>query len=326
MKSPSQEELATMRDARTASLIRRWLAGKKLTDEEKIEVSKGASIPLEILVLGPSDPGAKQAVQRAQNTRKHAKYPKKLPEYAVFYGKDERTIKRLVRRGKEVGKLPPLDEPARMPGWWRQYMDHEVPDWLLGFPPTGGSPDRHANSSDVRSSNGNTRDKGPHDLSNVKALDLEQNVQELRHSVAINKHLWDLALRDPNPNEQVIALRQKSYERSFELLRKSEASLVEFKKATGGLVDPEPIRAEIAQLLESLRLMRETMPDRIVVQLERILPRRFQRVLRMFATFLRPAIAAARTDEENIFRNLELFDSAKAVGKALGCLIEESVS
>src|SRR5436853_5908008 len=103
MKKPSQDELETMRDARCSSLIRRWLAGKKLPDSEKAEIAH--IIPLEILNAGPSAPSAKETVSRLKDTRKHAKYPKKLPEYATFYGKDERTIKRLVRRGKETGQL-----------------------------------------------------------------------------------------------------------------------------------------------------------------------------------------------------------------------------
>lgn len=317
MKKPSEQELETMQDARTASLIRRWLAGKKLTDEEKIEVHQRADIPLDVLSAGPSSPGAREAVSKLKSTRKHAKYPKKLPEYAAVFGQTDRTIKRWVKRGKETGELPPLDNPPHMAAWWRRNMDNQVPDYLLGFVTT---PDPLANSSDVRSpaaATGNSGDTGPRDFSNIKGLGLEENVQGLRRSHAINKQLLDEALHADPPIDSVTQLRHKNFERSFELLRKAEGTLLEFKQLSGALVDPEPIRAELAQVFESLRLMRETMTDHILIEMEKSLPRRFQRVLRLFEKYLRPAIEKTRADEENIFRNLQTLDSPEAVKKLL---------
>jgi hypothetical protein len=328
MKTPSQEELETMRDARTASLLRRWLSGKKLTDEEKIEVSQRASVPLEILILGPSAPGAKEAVQRATTTRKHAKYPKKLPEYAAFYGKDERTIKRLIRRGKETGELPPLDEAQRMAGWWRRNMDHEVPDWLLGF--TNGAieaanrqsgSDTAANDSIAAGipQSGTTA----RDYSGVKSLDIVENVEALRYTHAINKHLLDEALHAAEPNDTLTNLRRKNFEGSFELLRKAEITLIEVQKQRGNLIDKESVKTELAQVFESLRLMRETMPRRIIIALEQLVsqsgpdPRRFQRILAKLEVLLMPAIEKARADEENIFRGLGTLEGVDSVQKLL---------
>jgi hypothetical protein len=318
MKKPSPEELETMKDARTASLIRRWLSGKKLTDDEKIEVSQRASIPLDILVAGPSSPGAKEAVQRATNTRKHAKYPKKLPEYAAFYGKDERTIKRMIRRGKELGDLPPLDEPSKMAAWWRRSMDHDVPDWLLGFLDNSGAPDPRASSGDAAgSSNTRSGDTGPRDLTKIKSLDIAENVEALRQTHAINKHLLDEALHASEPNDTLISLRRKNFEGSFELLRKAEITLIEIQKQRGNLLDREQVQTEQAQLFETLRLMRETMTPRVMATLEQILPRRLQRVFRTLAKFLVPAIEKARLDEERIFRDLPAINGPEDVQRLL---------
>jgi hypothetical protein len=63
--------------------------------------------------------------------------------------------------------------------------------------------------------------------------------------------------------------------------------------------------------------MRETMTDRILTELEKILPRRFQRVLRLFEKFLRPAIEKTRADEENIFRNVGTLEGPEDVEKML---------
>ncbi|HEY4285372.1 MAG TPA: hypothetical protein VGM62_20115 [Chthoniobacterales bacterium] len=310
-----------MQDARTASLIHRWLAGGKLTDEEKIEVHKQADIPLDVLSVEPSSPSAKEAVSKLKSTRKHARYPKKLPEYAAVFGQTDRTVKRWIKRGKETGELPPLDHPPHMAAWWRRNMDNQVPDYLIGFigQSSPDSPDPRAGNGETGSTEGQPggTSRSPRDFSQIEGLDLEKNVEELRRSHAINKHLLDEALHAKEPSEQGIALRQRNYERSFELLRKSERTLLEFKQLSGGLINPEPIRAELAQVLESLRLMRETMTDRILTELEKILPRRFQRVLRLFEKFLRPAIEKTRADEENIFRNLGALDGPDAVKSRL---------
>lgn len=314
MKKPSPEELETMKDARTASLIRRWLSGKKLTDEEKIEVSQRSGISLEVLMAGPSAPGAREAVQQAQNTRKHAKYAKKLPEYAALFGQTERTIKRWIRRGKELSELPPLDRREEMPGWWRRSMDSQVPDYLLGFAPEAGCPKLEGTVAP----NVTSTDKGPpRDFTGVEALDIADNVAGLRHTHAINKKLLDEALHADPPNDTLTQLRQKNFERSFDLLRKSEITLIEVQKQRGNLIDKESVAAEIAQLLEALRLMRETMPRRILIEIEKIRPCRFQRVIRLIEKILLTAIEKARADEETIFRNLEAIDGIEAVKNIL---------
>jgi hypothetical protein len=107
MKKASQAELEIIADVRCASLIKRWLAEKKLSAEEKDYVAQHGHIQREILDQGPSSPDAKQAVagqldRTSRSTRKHAKYKEKLPHYASIFGQTERTIKRWIRRGKEL--------------------------------------------------------------------------------------------------------------------------------------------------------------------------------------------------------------------------------
>lgn len=317
MKEPSPEQKEQMRDARLAALIRKWVSGKRLPPEDLKSIEH--LIPADILAKGPTSPGAKEAIQRATNTRKHAKYPKKLPEYAATYGKDVRTIRRLIRRGKELNDLPPLDDPPIMAAWWRRCMDHQVPDYLLCFAPAGTVPETRAISGDAA---GGTTETGeppgdpppkPRDFSNIKGLDLEENVIGLRRSHAINKFLLDEALHASPPNDNLTQLRQKNFDRSFELLRKAEITLIEFKKAAGALVDPEPIRTELAQMSEVLRLMHEGMPRKIEAELGKLgwhlnAEQRQQ---------LSVAVEKARADEANIFRNLDALKGPEDVNKQL---------
>jgi hypothetical protein len=311
MKKPSAEELEQMREARCASLIRRWLTGKKLTDAEKGEISY--LIPLHLLAAGPDSPAGQAAAKGALSTRKHAKYARTYPEYSKTYEVElsGRVVKRWVRRGKELNDLPPLDQPELMAGWWRRCMDHQVPDVLLALvkPPRVGASKEPPSSTESKSED----PSHPRDFSQVTGLGIEENVEELRRSHAINNQLLTEALHDGAPNENTISLRQRNYERTFELLRKAESTLIDLQKQRGDLIDKEGVRTELSQFLESLRLMRETMPHRITIEMERILPRRFQRVARLLEKYLVPATEKARADEESMFRNLETLNGPEAV-------------
>jgi hypothetical protein len=281
------------------------------------------------LNAGPTSPGAQEAAASAVrhgplNTRKHAKYTKKLPEYFGTYETGDRGLKYWIRRGKLMGILPPLDEPEKMADWWRQCMPQQVPDKLLAYEKPPPAPDPLGTSGDNRSSQNSSAagepdgtSRSPRDFSKVQSLDIAENVEALRHTHAVNKHLLDEALAADPPNDNASQLRQKNFERSFELLRKAESTLIELQRQRGDLIDAESVRTELAQFLESLRLMRETMPHRIVIELERILPPRFRRVAGLLAKYLLPAVEKARADEENMFRNLETLTGAEAVKELL---------
>lgn len=321
MNKPDPAQLEMMKEQRCASLIRRWLRAGKLSEPEKAEISH--LIPLEILNAGPTSPGAQVAATEALNTRKHARYNKKLPEYHATYETGERGLKYWIKRGKLMGDLPPLDEPEKMADWWRRCMPQQVPDKLLAYElPSSSAPDPLAGSSEPGAiakagepsgtSSGTARD-----FSKIESLDIAGNVEALRRTHAINKKLLDEALSADPPNDNQAQLRQKNFERSFELLRKAESTLIELQKQRGNLIDKEAALSELSQFMEALRLMRETMPRRIMNELERILPRRLQRVSRLLEKLLIPAIEKARADEENIFRNLETLGRPDTVKELL---------
>lgn len=62
-----------------------------------------------------------------------------LQPYAVYaetYGMSERSVKRLVKVGRENGMPVPLDAPKEMATWWASNMKHRVPDkiWRAAGP------------------------------------------------------------------------------------------------------------------------------------------------------------------------------------------------
>lgn len=56
--------------------------------------------------------------------------------YAEKYGMSERSVKRLVKVGRENGMPVPLDAPGEMAKWWASNMKHRVPDkiWKAAGP------------------------------------------------------------------------------------------------------------------------------------------------------------------------------------------------
>ena len=65
---------------------------------------------------------------RWPNTRRHAKiYPGRLSRYAALHGVSLHTIGSWIRRGKEVGRLPPLTSKAAIARWKRRWYGTRCP-------------------------------------------------------------------------------------------------------------------------------------------------------------------------------------------------------
>jgi hypothetical protein len=191
-----------------------------------------------------------------------------LREFGV---ESDRAIKYWVKIGKKLGRLPPLDEPGKMAAWWAAAMVTKVPEKLLSlseqsqtdllvFAVFAAAPPPSAPASD------------PRDFSDIKSLDPAANVEALRHSLAITKKLLDDAM--VGTDENLISLRTRNYNSTFDLWRLAEQTLVKVQRERGEVIEREAIAAEIAQACETLALMRQSMPARVLVELEKILPRR----------------------------------------------------
>jgi transposase len=58
---------------------------------------------------------------RGRGPRQHARYPKSITEYAAIYKVSPGAIGYWIRRGKENGELPPLENRAAMREWIRRH-------------------------------------------------------------------------------------------------------------------------------------------------------------------------------------------------------------
>jgi hypothetical protein len=206
------------------------------------------------------------------------RYAQPLSAYEVVYGVDDRTLKRLIKLGREVSPpdLPPFHLPAEMPAWWTRRKPHRaIPDYILLAaskgtappPPTPAAAPKPAPVAaaqpDLPGTQAPPPPPPPRDFSKVKALGIEENVQALRESLAITLQLLNEArLGD---DEGLIASRQKGYQSAFSELRKAENDLIEWQKQTGILCVKSEVRAENNRIAAAifgavLRLLRTIRP------------------------------------------------------------------
>src|SRR5262249_4978680 len=99
-------------------------------------------------------------------------------------------------------------------------------------------------------------------------------------------------------DERLFNLRNRMYERCFNQLRLAEQSLTELQKRRGQLIDRDQVESEVTKVVETLRLMRDSMPRRVLSHLRGVAPE--------FAERLADAITLEREAEDRIFRNLNL--------------------
>lgn len=73
-------------------------------------------------MIASNIPDKKGCGARWPDTRRHAKiYPGRISGYAKLHGVSRSAIGDWIRRGKEVGHLPPLTSPALMARWKRRW-------------------------------------------------------------------------------------------------------------------------------------------------------------------------------------------------------------
>jgi hypothetical protein len=214
---------------------------------------------------------------------KLARYDKTQSEYAAQFGVTRRAINEWIARGKKTGDLPPLDHTNRMADWWRSHMNCAIPEQFL-------------------QSNGHVetpKERVERNFSSVKSLSIEDNVEALRVTLAINKQLLDEALIQNE--DRTVALRQRNYERCFNLLRLAEKSLTELQQQRGSLIDREKVLSDQTKIVETLKQMRERMTRDVMIELEKNCGKRLRRVFAALAALLQPAIEKVRLREELIF-------------------------
>jgi len=201
--------------------------------------------------------------------------------YVQRYGIGLGTLETWITRGKKAEDPPPLDEPADMGKWWGRVMHGPVPQKFREVA---------LKAFEQR------------DFKDVKGLSMEENVAALRVTLAINKQLLDEALA--TKDEGTVGLRQRNYERCFNLLRLAEQSLLDLKKKRGELLDKEKVVDDLTKMVETYRLWRERMTRDIMVNLEgRLCSRRAKIIFKFLREHIEASIEEVRRAEDLFLAN-----------------------
>lgn len=256
---PSAEHLVELRRAREVELILSFCDGNLLGTPEMAEI--GHILPPAVLA-NPPPPDLAASVD----------------DYAAAIGTSRRTVFRWLDLGRKARDHCPLDDPAAMLGWWSRNMHHKVPDYLSAWVARSGStPVRTvalaprnilpgagapAGAPEPRAAQ---PDRLPIDLKQLGGQGLEHSVLILKQIVEANGQLLATAFADPN--DQSLAHYQSRYEKSVEMLRRADQSLLALQKARGDLAPRSEYRSDLVNLLVGLRGMFRRRADNICAAL-----------------------------------------------------------
>lgn len=326
--TPDQGEL--LRQARRANLLRIWASGsRRLSAEEQAEIADMTGN-----TASPTSPSG-----RGFALDPTAPLPAKLRNYYKFTyadyatgakgaphyrnSKDGRTVKRWVSFGRncETPDLPPLDEPGRMAAWFRRAFPREpVPPVLLDYE-SHAPPHPQASSAVSPVSPGEPGETAP-EAARITSIALDKlqmgEGEQVQQARAIAKANY-ARVEESSAKGDSDAYRRwfPVWSDSLELLRKLEKEDREARKASGDLIPRGPVLAEIAQLMEALRIMRDGMVAKILAELEKSATGRMRRILRLVKPLLRAAVEKVRGTETDMFRHLESLNSPEAVKQKL---------
>lgn len=239
----------------------------------------------------------------------------------------DRTIKRWVQIGRYATppEPPPLDDPPAMAAWWRRHSTERPPPVLLDYEsaaPTPPMPVHEAPPAPMGPQNAS--EKGASRAAEAPASDpvtlsgidpgSERSVLRAAEVETVYHELHVKALQAGKLDEA--RKWRGEYEGAAELTNKLRRQDREERKAIGELISRGPVIAELSQLLEALRLMREAMPQKITAELSKRADGRVRRVLKLIEPSLVEAILAVRAREADILTTIELLRSPAAARTA----------
>lgn len=228
-----------------------------------------------------------------------ARYNRPLAEYAQVYETTDRAIKRWIRIGKDRGQLPPLDDPRNLVlSWWPFAMTQRAPAKLLAIA------DRHIQPAESHAAHDSIKSISQEKKCATALADMAapEILDDLRAKVAFANRAFESAIASDPPDDTKLLRAERLYSNLVELWHKVEVKIQEIKRQAGLSIDRYEVEAQYAADWRTLRDMRDSMPRKILAELERSTSKKMPRILRAIADPLREAIDRVRTGEEQIFR------------------------
>lgn len=247
--APTADDLARLKLNRQAALIRRWAEGGKLTPDEMAEVHP--ILPAQILASTPAE--------ICPHVRTRTKLLKAYEDYAKFFGKGLRTVKRWAAVGKKKGEPFPFDDPPSVPAWWARNMEYSIPaDVLAVCTGTGSSiapPDAAGlppPTDPVAPGAKTDPPSGRHaiNVQDLAAIGLKENVERLSKIHRANLELLEKAFGGSSDTE--LQLRQRNAEKSARMLSDAQRNYEAYQKEHGELVELADVKREMLRVHASM--------------------------------------------------------------------------
>lgn len=238
-----------------------------LAGPQSTEVSADTS---EVTSRAPSDLHLESAALPAKASYRHP-YEFYAARNGYAPGKSgERSIKRLVSEGRHAvpADLPPLDTPADMPAWWRKHRPgRKVPKAMQAAALAVSSPTGAPGSAEKIPSP--AAPPAPRASATATALDFPGQVEALRRMVDDHRHDLELAraVQEPaglDPTEiaewaqakQIrIEAAQQTFKGAFDILRKAENDLNDWRKAHDQTAPRDEVTRVITALVATIYAM-----------------------------------------------------------------------
>ena len=260
---------AELHEARISAQLLKYAQGKRLSKEDMEE-------------LAPFLPSESAAYSKAI-TKDAYRLPYK--DYVETYKKQVRTIKWWIEQGKKAEggpDLPPLDDPAEMPIWWKRRMKQSCPRSVVdaargsaGSGPSASAPPPAKPSSTPSQSAGSPPPPPVPRFDNVAVSTQEQSLQHLKEQLARARHdlLSEQAIEPPD--QAKIETKERKWRELRNEVDKAEEAVFKMRTKQGKLVDLEELGAELLPMLVTVA-----------------------ESFRSLLTRLKPSLTAAATDED----------------------------
>lgn len=247
--APTADDLSRLKATRQAALIRRWATGGKLTPDEMSEVHP--ILPAEVLANFPIG-GLGGHVPTRQ---------KAYEDYAKFFGKGLRTVKRWAAIGKKKGDPFPFDEPARVAEWWGRNMEYSIPADVLavcsGKPITGPAAGSDAAGLEKPGAEipPGAKSEPPSsrqaiNVNDLAAIGLKENVERLSRIHRANLERLEKAFGGTSDAE--LQLGQRNVEKSARMLSDAQRNYEAYQKEHGELVVLSDVKRDLLRVHTSM--------------------------------------------------------------------------
>lgn len=261
----TQEDL---QKSRQAALIRKWSDGGRLTTAEVEEITD--ILPEHIV----------QAHQRAapipNPLRSENHYLRKHVEYSTIYGFEKRTIKRWIQTGRDANppELPPLDDPAAMPGWWGKYMTWRVPDKIIAAASAAKAAEAPASQPVVVPvpAVADSAPPPPPHIEETGELGLQGSLDRLRDAERNAHAAYIAAVSAVEPNDGEIKNKQRIWTDIANQLRATEKASPDILLASGDLVSKSELQKVLAEIHITIAQSFRAMIRRVRPKIQNLTP------------------------------------------------------